>query len=90
MLVFITICSVKSVRRSKPSLSLLSFTVADPSSYRKKNLKNHKANNKDISNGVIGTDREQVTLVMFSYEPNGTTIHRIYTVNCILVHHLQA
>jgi hypothetical protein len=61
MLVFITICSVKSVRRSKPSLSLLSFTVADPSSYRKKKLNNHKANNKDMpfsyieknGNGVI-------------------------------------
>ena len=40
---------------------------------KKKKLKNHKANNKDIpfsyieknGNGDIGTDREQVTLVMF-------------------------
>jgi len=45
---------------------------------KKKKLKKHKANNKDMpfsdieknGNGDIGTDREQVTLVMLSYEPN--------------------
>jgi len=45
---------------------------------KKKKLNKHKANNKDMpfsdieknGNGDIGTDREQVTLVMLSYEPN--------------------